>query len=82
LARIRWYHPRHDHWEEDPLQETLNLPLEEAGTSQSVTQPETQSAIARYDKNEGEPSVGGNQARPPQGGMGTHKNTVNPLALT
>ncbi len=47
-----------------------------------MTQPETQSAIARYDKNEGEPSVGGNQARPPQGGMGTHKNTVNPLALT
>jgi hypothetical protein len=57
--------------------------LEEARTSpQSVTQPETQSAIARYDKNEGEPPVGSKQAPPPQGGMGTHKNTVNPLALT
>ncbi len=47
-----------------------------------MTQPETQSAIARYNENEGEPPVGGNQAPPPQGGMGTHKNTVNPLALT
>ncbi len=67
-ARIRWYHPRHNCWEEDPLQETLNLPLEEARTSppQSVTRPETQSAIARYDKNEGEPPVGGNQAPPPR----------------
>ncbi len=45
-------------------------------------QPETQSAIARYDKNEGEPPVGGNQAPPPQGDMGTQENTVNPPALT